>query len=77
MKLGPEFKAIQEYQKRFRNGMPDIMELDQLTVSGNVHFGRGIKLKGAVIIVASEGAELIYLIILPSKIMSLLEICVS
>jgi UTP--glucose-1-phosphate uridylyltransferase len=39
---------------RFK-GTPDILELDQLTVSGDVTFGSGIVLKGTVIIVANHG----------------------
>lgn len=31
------------------------MELDQLTISGDVTLGRGVVLKGTVIIVATEG----------------------
>jgi UTP--glucose-1-phosphate uridylyltransferase len=34
------------------------VNLDHLTVSGNVHFGAGVALRGTVIIVANEGAEI-------------------
>jgi UTP--glucose-1-phosphate uridylyltransferase len=40
--------------KRF-SSVPDILELDHLTVSGNVTFGRGVSLRGTVIIIANPG----------------------
>ncbi len=40
--------------KRFAS-VPDILELDHLTVSGNVMFGRGVSLRGTVIIIANPG----------------------
>lgn len=40
--------------KRFAS-IPDILELDHVTVSGNVTFGRGVILKGTVIIIANHG----------------------
>ena len=33
----------------------DIIELDHLTVSGDVTFGKGVVLKGTVIIIANQG----------------------
>ncbi|XP_043199865.1 UTP--glucose-1-phosphate uridylyltransferase-like isoform X1 [Amphibalanus amphitrite] len=55
VKLGPNhFAKVAEFLKRFAS-IPDIMELDHLTVSGDVTFGRGIALRGAVIIVANHG----------------------
>ena len=44
VKLGDEFKKVGDYQKRFR-GLPDILELDHLTVAGDVTFGEGVKLQ--------------------------------
>jgi len=35
--------------------IPDILELDHLTVSGDVTFGRNVSLKGTVIIIANHG----------------------
>lgn len=35
---------VQDFLKRFP-GIPDILELDHLTVSGDVWFGRGVSLK--------------------------------
>ena len=38
VKLGDEFKKVGDFLKRFAS-IPDILELDHLTVSGNVTFG--------------------------------------
>ena len=45
---------VKEFLSRFAS-IPDILELDHLTVSGNVTFGRGVALKGTVIIIANHG----------------------
>lgn len=57
IKLGDNFKKISEFQKRIPH-MPAIIELDHLTVTGNVFFGRNIELKGTVIIVCEEGNKI-------------------
>jgi len=57
VKLGDTFKKIANFQKRFRT-VPNILELDHLTVSGDVWFGRNITLRGTVIIVANEGSRI-------------------
>ncbi|XP_057315409.1 UTP--glucose-1-phosphate uridylyltransferase-like isoform X1 [Hydractinia symbiolongicarpus] len=54
IQLGHFFKKVKEYLHRFVN-IPDILELDHLTVAGDVTFGRNITLKGTVIIVANHG----------------------
>ncbi|KAG8771182.1 UTP-glucose-1-phosphate uridylyltransferase [Serendipita sp. 398] len=54
VKLGDTFKKIGNFQKRF-GSIPNILELDHLTVSGDVWFGKNITLRGTVIIVANEG----------------------
>ena len=38
-----------------KRSFPDLLELDHLTVSGDVTFGKNVTLKGAVIIVAEDG----------------------
>ena len=48
------FPQVNEFLKRFAS-IPDILELDHLTVSGNVTFGKGVSLKGTVIIIANAG----------------------
>ncbi|CAO1633268.1 unnamed protein product [Sympodiomycopsis kandeliae] len=57
VKLGDSFKKVGNYQKRFKS-IPVIMELDHLTVSGDVVFGKGVHLRGTVIIVANEGSHI-------------------
>jgi hypothetical protein len=48
IKLGDHFKKIQQFQKRFKK-IPQILELDHLTVTGDVNFGRNVTLRGTVI----------------------------
>lgn len=55
VKLGDNyFKKVGGFIKRF-GSIPDILELDHLTVSGDVTFGKGVSLKGTVIIIANHG----------------------
>ncbi|VDN57174.1 unnamed protein product [Dracunculus medinensis] len=54
VKLGSSFDKVSEFLKRFQ-GIPDLLELDHLTVSGDVWFGRDVTLKGTVIILANHG----------------------
>lgn len=55
VKLGENhFSKVKEFLGRFAN-IPDIIELDHLTVSGDVTFGRGVSLRGTVIIIANHG----------------------
>jgi len=57
VKLGDTFKKVANFQKRFRT-VPNLLELDHLTVSGDVWFGRNITLRGTVIIVANDGSRI-------------------
>eukprot|EP01129_Flabellula_baltica_P006771 TRINITY_DN2575_c0_g1_i1.p1 TRINITY_DN2575_c0_g1~~TRINITY_DN2575_c0_g1_i1.p1 ORF type:complete len:499 (-),score=114.06 TRINITY_DN2575_c0_g1_i1:80-1576(-) len=57
IKLGPEFKYVSDYEERI-DGPIDIIELDRLTISGNVHLGRNITFKGSVIIIANSGSRI-------------------
>jgi UTP--glucose-1-phosphate uridylyltransferase len=57
IKLGPEFSDLESFGERIPHQI-DILFLDHLTVSGNVHFGRDVKLRGTVIIVANEGGRI-------------------
>ncbi|KAK7692934.1 hypothetical protein QCA50_004575 [Cerrena zonata] len=57
IKLGDHFKKIAQFQKRFKK-IPKIIELDHLTVTGDVYFGRNVTLRGTVIIVANEGQSI-------------------
>ncbi|XP_054085664.1 UTP--glucose-1-phosphate uridylyltransferase isoform X2 [Zeugodacus cucurbitae] len=55
VKLGENhFSKVKEFLGRF-DKIPDIIELDHLTVSGDVTFGRGVSLRGTVIIIANHG----------------------
>ncbi|KAI4891252.1 hypothetical protein NFI96_014088 [Prochilodus magdalenae] len=54
VKLGSSFTKVQEYLTRFES-IPDMLELDHLTVSGDVTFGKHVSLKGTVIIIANHG----------------------
>ena len=57
IKLGSDFKKVSDFQKRI-SSIPKILELDHLTITGAVNLGRGVILKGTVIIVASEGSTI-------------------
>jgi len=57
VKLGDTFRKVSDYMSRFK-GTPDVLELDQLTISGDVTLGSGVVLKGTVIIVANHGSRI-------------------
>jgi len=57
VKLGQQFKNVSDYQRRL-GGKVNIIELDQLTISGDVTLGRDVVLKGTVIIVANDGCRI-------------------
>ncbi|KAI1213972.1 UTP-glucose-1-phosphate uridylyltransferase [Annulohypoxylon truncatum] len=57
IKLGSDFKKVSDFQKRIPS-IPKIIELDHLTITGNVNLHRGVELKGTVIIVATEGSTI-------------------
>jgi len=57
VKLGHHMKDVSSYLKRF-GGQTNIIDLDQLTISGDVTVGRKVVLKGTVIIVAAEGDKI-------------------
>lgn len=55
VKLGDEhFSKVREFQGRFAS-IPDVLELNHLTVSGDVTFGRNVSLRGTVIVIANHG----------------------
>ncbi|KFH41075.1 UTP--glucose-1-phosphate uridylyltransferase-like protein [Hapsidospora chrysogenum ATCC 11550] len=49
-----EGQVVSDFQKRIPS-IPKVLELDHLTITGAVNLGRGVTLKGTVIIVATEG----------------------
>lgn len=54
---GQFFKKVKDFLNRFET-IPDVLELDHLTVSGDVTFGKGVSLKGTVIIIANHGERI-------------------
>ncbi|VDM32625.1 unnamed protein product [Hydatigera taeniaeformis] len=57
VKLGDEFKKVKDFLSRFAN-IPDLLELDHLTIAGNVYIGQDVSLKGTVIIIANHGEKI-------------------
>uniref|UniRef100_UPI00358F0966 UTP--glucose-1-phosphate uridylyltransferase-like n=1 Tax=Myxine glutinosa TaxID=7769 RepID=UPI00358F0966 len=57
IKLGSSFTKAQDFLRRFAS-IPDLLELDHLTVSGDVTFGKDVTLKGTVIIIANHGERI-------------------
>ena len=53
--LGQDSGQFFDYQKRFET-IPDMLELDLLTVVGDVTFGKHITLRGNVILVCEQGS---------------------
>jgi len=55
IKLGDQhFQKFAKFRDRF-NTIPDMLEADHVTISGDVTFGKGVTLKGTVIIIANHG----------------------
>jgi UTP--glucose-1-phosphate uridylyltransferase len=57
VKLGDHFKKVNDFLNRFKT-IPQILELDHLTVTGDVCFGSRVELRGTVIIVANHGEHI-------------------
>ena len=57
IKLGSHFKKVSGFQSRIGH-MPRILELDHLTITGNVTLGKNVTLKGTVIIVCNDGDKI-------------------
>jgi len=57
VKLGEKFSKVKNFLSRFES-IPDCLELDSLTVSGDVTFGKGVSLRGTVIIIANHGERI-------------------
>lgn len=47
VELGSEFTQLDDYQSRIASA-PSMLDLDSLEVNGDVHFGKGVQLKGKV-----------------------------
>uniref|UniRef100_A0A183ABW9 UTP--glucose-1-phosphate uridylyltransferase n=1 Tax=Echinostoma caproni TaxID=27848 RepID=A0A183ABW9_9TREM len=50
VKLGRHFVSIKDFRERLKS-IPDMLELDHLTVSGDVHFDKNVTLKVSCVIV--------------------------
>ncbi|XP_074325366.1 UTP--glucose-1-phosphate uridylyltransferase-like isoform X1 [Apium graveolens] len=57
IELGPEFANVDDFSRRFKS-IPNIVELNSLTVAGDVWFGSNITLKGLVNITAMPDMKL-------------------
>eukprot|EP00040_Diaphanoeca_grandis_P009660 m.49649 g.49649 ORF g.49649 m.49649 type:complete len:530 (-) comp21080_c0_seq1:304-1893(-) len=57
VKLGADFKGVEDFLRRFET-IPKVLNLDHLTVAGDVNFGRNVTLKGTVIIICNEGEHI-------------------
>lgn len=55
--IGKNFQKIKNFDNSFGN-IPDIVDLDVLTVTGNVTFGENVILRGIVIICCPEGGRI-------------------
>lgn len=50
--LDPKFyKGIDQFNTRFKNGTPSLQECNSLSIHGDVHFGKNIKIQGNVKII--------------------------
>ncbi len=60
IRLGPEFSTLEAFIERIHSDgtLPDILEADHITITGNVYLGKGVVLRGSVVIVAAEGSRI-------------------
>jgi UTP--glucose-1-phosphate uridylyltransferase len=57
--LDPTFYGhIQRFQERYARGAPSLLACRRLVVRGDVHFGRGVKVRGDVRVEAPDGRSL-------------------
>ncbi len=54
VRLGDKFKTVSKFAARF-GSIPSIRAAESITVKGDVTFGRGVEMRGTVIIIADEG----------------------
>ena len=71
VKLGSAFTKVNEFLKRF-GSIPDCLELDHLTVSGDVTFGKGVILRVGflVLILIKPPYTTYYRFIQPKRVFS-------
>jgi UTP--glucose-1-phosphate uridylyltransferase len=51
------YQLIDDFAARFPQGAPSLLECERLTVKGDIRFGRGVTLKGAVELVNSTARQ--------------------
>ena len=51
------FKLIADFDARFPHGAPSLVEADRLRVRGDVRFGAGVRVRGAVDVVNDDGGR--------------------
>ncbi len=55
VELDPEFyKLLDDFERRFPEGPPSLREAERLVVHGDVTFGAGVRVRGAVELDADE-----------------------
>ncbi len=52
------FRMIDDFEARFAQGAPSLRAAERLTVNGDVSFGGGVKVSGAVTVEAADGEQL-------------------
>jgi UDP-N-acetylglucosamine pyrophosphorylase len=58
--LDPKYYGkIDDLEKRFRNGIPSLVDCDALTIEGDVFFEKDVKIKGSVRIVNRQQSQAI------------------
>ncbi|MEX1329671.1 MAG: UTP--glucose-1-phosphate uridylyltransferase [Desulfobacterales bacterium] len=58
--LDPKYYGkIDDLEKRFRNGIPSLIDCDALTIEGDVFFEKGVKIKGSVRITNRQKSQAI------------------
>ncbi len=58
VQLGSNFTNLQDYQERIPH-VPGMLDLDSLTVEGDVRFGKGVQLKGEIQLKSLKGKSLL------------------
>jgi UTP--glucose-1-phosphate uridylyltransferase len=53
------YKNVADFDARFPAGVPSMLDCDRLTVDGDVRFGAGVVLRGAVTLHQTGGAQLV------------------
>ncbi|MEM7344517.1 MAG: UTP--glucose-1-phosphate uridylyltransferase [Chloroflexota bacterium] len=51
------YKLVDDLEARFPQGAPSLLACEQLTVKGDVRFGRNVRVKGSVEIINNEGEQ--------------------